>query len=628
MPPSLPKFIFPCIALTAILSLVSIGGRFKVEERNRAVAICAEYETVESLAASQGISVDRAFESLRQQGLRGVVLTEETAGDLISEGRLAVRYEGRDIVDGRLVPTVSGSPEDMARLLRGNRIRYGGFSVPKEISETQERFPNLTPGMLRALPLGIDPDAAKHVKAANLLVIARMGNPVGISSQGVIDTITWAAETGASIFLPVGDQVLGRRNAKGSLVRALTDHHMLYASPEFAKIGGDEQMLEAAPELVVRLHSAQAAELDKLPFAEAVDRYARAARERNMRLLLLRPVDYADPQPLFRFGDFTQAIAKTITRQGSVIGDPHPFTEPSVPRAIFPLIALSLAPIGWWLGSVIDTMTGRRFFANSALSIAIVLAILAWSPHYRQYAALFGAILLPITAFVMLDAYSTKRAILAYTLTTAVSLTGGLVVAGLLNSLPYYVRALEFPGVKISVFLPIIAAGVYYFIRLTDAKSAMKSPVTWTTSLITLVLLAAVAIMAVRTGNDNPAAVSETELRIRNVLDALLFVRPRTKSFLIGFPLLFVGVSMLLRFKSLDGRIPDDKLRRLGGWTALLLACGAIGMTDIVNTLCHIHTQIALSFARIGVAFVVGTIIGWILWIAARRWMPRAEAAG
>ena len=40
----------------------------------------------------------------------------------------------------------------------------------------------------------------------------------------------------------------------------------------------------------------------------------------------------------------------------------------------------------------------------------------------------------------------------------------------------------------------------------------------------------------------------------------------------------------------------------------------AIGQTSVVNTMCHLHTPITLSLARIGVGWILGCILGWIVW--------------
>ncbi len=131
----------------------------------------------------------------------------------------------------------------------------------------------------------------------------------------------------------------------------------------------------------------------------------------------------------------------------------------------------------------------------------------------------------------------------------------------------------------------------------------------WGKALLGLLVVLGLVFMIERTGNDNPAAVSDTELKLRAFLDAILFVRPRTKEFLIGHPALIVGIGMLIKMRKGDPRFQD-----LAGWITLCLMLGAIGQTSIVNTMCHIHTPLTISLARIGVGLVAGGIIGGVAW--------------
>ena len=101
-------------------------------------------------------------------------------------------------------------------------------------------------------------------------------------------------------------------------------------------------------------------------------------------------------------------------------------------------------------------------------------------------------------------------------------------------------------------------------------------------------------------------------------MDTLLFVRPRTKEFLLGHPLLIVGIALWIRARAADAP-PTWK-----GWAAVALAVGAIGQTSVVNTLCHLHTPIALSMARLGVGWVAGGILGFLLWAVVGRWQRRS----
>jgi hypothetical protein len=606
----LPRYFTFGLIATALLSLYVLYGRVQVESHNHAVSIAAEYELLEPMAAAEGLTTDEALQILKTEGLRSVVLSEEIAGEFASAGRLAAREAKQ--ADGSSGVLVSSTPATYERILRAIKIRYPVLTRPRLMPDGTLWLPGLTSAMFKALSLGLDPRAAQRVTAAGLQVIARMGNPIGISSAGVRGTIQWAADNHAQIFLPQGDQVLGRREAMPALYQSLKDNNMLYASPEFAKMGGDINVLEGAPELVVRLHSAQSAELDKLTLSGAIDRYARAARERNMRVLLLRPVNNAGDRPLRNFGTFVQKVGKIVVKQGGKLEPPHAFTQPKTPAFAYALLGLSLIPAVYFLFSGLP----GPYSAYSAL-LALALGIACYSPHFRQYSALLGAITMPIVAFRALDPMRSWAS--NYLMAVGISLLGGLLVAALLSSLPYYIRAAEFPGVKVAVFLPIVVIGVTFFHRLSDSKAAWNSPITWGTLILSLVLLGVLAFMLERTGNDNPAAVSGTELKFRDILDNVLFVRPRTKSFLIGFPMLFVGIGMLRRWPKVIAKVPS-----YGAWTSLVLMLGAIGATDVVNTLCHIHTPVLLSVVRIGIAAILGTAIGAILWAVAEKFLPNS----
>jgi hypothetical protein len=143
----------------------------------------------------------------------------------------------------------------------------------------------------------------------------------------------------------------------------------------------------------------------------------------------------------------------------------------------------------------------------------------------------------------------------------------------------------------------------------------LKRPVSWIAATVTILGLVAIALLALRSGNENPSAVSSIELQVRSLLDNLLHVRPRSKEVAFGHPALVLALC-LMAYR------PQAK-----GWAALLLLGGMVGQTSIVNTMCHLHTPALLSLTRIGVGLVLGGIIGALVWAFARRLTPAEETA-
>jgi hypothetical protein len=120
-----------------------------------------------------------------------------------------------------------------------------------------------------------------------------------------------------------------------------------------------------------------------------------------------------------------------------------------------------------------------------------------------------------------------------------------------------------------------------------------------------IVIIAAGALMLVRSGNDSEISPSPLELALRHGLESALSVRPRFKEFLIGFPFMML----------LPALLPAH--RRAIGW---LLALGiGVGIGDVIDTFSHLHTPLEVSLLRVVYGLVIGAIIGGILtWIYRR----------
>lgn len=549
-----PLFVRVAIVLVAVLSGYSIWKRYQVESENRAVAISAEFETVEALAGAQGVTMDVALNDLKAQDLNALVLSEETVGALISQGKaILVSVPGSG---GAPVGTALRfmDPTSAQRVKTGLQIRFGTLGASLELRGDAMMLPSVSPDLIRSTAVGLDPGQVAVARKAGMQIIARCSNPSGASADAVRSTLVWAHQLGASVFLPQGDEVLGRREALVTTVETLRGFQppMLYATPEFAKIAGDTELVESAPDLVVRLHTAQTGELDKLAPIDAIDRFGKAARERNMRILLVRPLSQAAPEPLASFNDFVKKITNELRKHGQGIGEPHPYHEPGLPHWFFPLLGLVAAPVTWW--SVARFVSHRSWRIAGAIALGL-LALACWPrTGHEQWAlraqeatALLASMAFPILAFLLLDEVLPNikgsefgRVFLGFCVVSAISLVGGLCVAGMLNGLPFYVKAAEFQAVKLSVFLPVVVIGLHYFVNLSDWKGTMSSPMTWGASGLGLCLGLALAVMLARTGNDTGAGPSGGEMVFRNLLDRFLYVRPRTKEFLIGHPILIL----------------------------------------------------------------------------------------
>jgi hypothetical protein len=210
---------------------------------------------------------------------------------------------------------------------------------------------------------------------------------------------------------------------------------------------------------------------------------------------------------------------------------------------------------------------------------------------------------------------------------TLFSLVGGLHVVALLASLPFIVKANQFAGIKLAHLLPVLAVGWGYALDTVNATSFADArerirrrwrqitgyPVTVGLVVAVLLALGLLALVLMRTGNEPGIGVSAIEMKMRETLERYLLARPRTKEFLVGHPALVLALAMSAAGIGRRAWIP-------------LLLVGVIGQASVVNTLCHIHTPLALSLPRILLGWLLGAIIGTLAFVAIRWWTKRVQA--
>ena len=606
------------LALALVGCLLSLSSRVKVENENKNVLVTAEFDLIENLASAQGMFLKDGLDQASKSGIGGVVIPEQTIGDLLLDGKaqlISITTKGSQASDVTALKVTD--PSILGRVSRGLMIRFGDLARSTTPRGNILALPPVDANTIRTTAVGMSPAACDLAKKAGLTIIGRGSNPVGISSVGVKATLQWFKEMGAIAFLPQGDQVLGRRESLDAVVSGLKENHLLYASPEFTKLGGDTETLIAVPELSVRLHSAQSLELDHMTQAAAIERYSKAARERGMRILLLRPLSNAAEKPLLEFTNFSSALQSELQHVGLMAGNPEPFSSPKPTKVATILIGIGGAIAVFW--TMCQFLGGAPGLVVGLLAGLIALAGGFSSGSLASIGAFTIATVAPISGFILLEKLKPKSVLVGILLVMVTALIAGLCVAGLLNDTHYLIRAKTFIGVKFAVSAPILAVGWYYFSRLCNTREALASPITWGSALLGLLIIAALGFMISRSGNDGPAGVLGGELEFRGLLEKLLPVRPRTKEFLLGFPLLTIGLFLYSK-----AEYDVSKLGKSAGWVALLIMLGGIASTDVVNTFCHIHTPLLASLLRVVEGLVLGCILGGLVVVIGTRFRKTA----
>lgn len=589
----LSPLVTASLVLTALLSIVNLIPRHQAEAANRAVGVAVEYDVAASLALSQGLTIDAGLQRLMQVGVNMVSLSERTAGDYIGAGQAQI------VLQNDASAMILGLPAFTQPIIDAYALRIGTGPITQL-------------DRLRGLPVGLNPSEVATAKQLGLTIIGRYGNPLGGNAKTLKATVDSMKADGVAVYLALGDEVLGNPGFGKAVPQMLVEHGIHYASAEFGKTVGDSVAISTRPDNTIRVHAAQQAELARMTKPAAVERYTKAARERNIRILLVRPLAAAGAEPLTEFAELIRSIRRGLEHDGLSIKTPRPFRAPgsnlllqfalglvAIPALVAALVRLSVA---FGIRSLIP-----------AIMVGGVLPLLIATP-LKEFFTLAVAVLMPLLALSWFFERSDRPVWLSVIGVSAISAVGGLPVAALLIGLPQMLHLDIFMGVKVAVFLPVAVAGVFVIQNMTDWRLALKQPIVWGSALMTLLALGAMAFLIMRTGNDNPAAVSGLELRFRDLLDQVLFVRPRTKEFMIGHPALWVGFALWRHTSSTQWRAVAGSL----------MVLGVVGQTSIVNTFCHLHTPILLSVSRVLLGLAIGCILGALGWLLLRRFVPQS----
>ncbi len=592
-----PRFVWAGLALTALLSLYGTLIRHKAEASNRAVGIAVESSVVRSIKPGR-MSMTEAYAALKGAGVTSVTVSERTFSELVTTGEATFGSGDGDSVEVKVVRGME------AGLLQN--LEWLGFRAEKRglgSGLTVERR------ALSSLTCGLDPTEIGEAKSAGLSVVGRLSNPLGASLAYVEGSVRRLGTLGVNHYLPLGDQVLGDRELCARTAGLLAERGIRYLAAEFVKTSGEGKAAAAHPGNVMRLHSAQQAELMRMSEPAIVERYVKAAKERNIRMLLVRPSGSAG-ESFDSFKRLVGAIRGGLVAEGMAAKEPRPFEDPGVPQWLKGAIGIAMGPVLWW--AVLCLWPGFRQ-KTALLAGCCLFGAAAFTGTGAEFVALAGSLAFPLVGLSWLlsgDRPGWKQ----YLGLSGITLVGGLPCAVMLTGLRYMLQVDQFTGVKLAVFGPILVGAWLIAGRVRPMREVLASPVMWGTLFASLGGLFALAFMASRTGNDNPAAVSGTELAMRDMLDRFLPVRPRTKEFMIGHPALVMGLGLA----GFAGKGGGKSV-----WWGLALGLGMVGQTSVVNTLCHAHTPVFLSLSRILSGHIAGCILGLLGWVLLRAILAR-----
>ncbi len=648
-------------ALALLAGVRAFSLRHRAEVNNRRVELGIEWSEVSQIAQMSGQPVNAVLKRFAAQGVTSLIVQEESLATLEAVGALRAAQLPRE--EGGIYTTVIVSnPAAMDRvrnslLLRGlavtdqsrdairSRPPAGGtaFLYSTLIGPPNFYTPVSYP-LLKVLGVGLSPDALAAAKSAGLRIAGRVANFAGVKIETAENVLRDLKTQGASLVIFNGEEALGFRGLEKQVAELLRDPadrpgdkalrsplDLAFGAVEFTKQRGDEKINAALHGDIIRVHTVAATELSNIEENELIERFVRAAHERNLRFCYLRLYTEAGPDPISDNEAMIKKIADGITKRDQLeLGAAHKFEEPGVPKWGFALVAAGVGAGIVWLLRTLMPLSERAQWTLLGVCVLLCVVQVLLGEGGRKIVALMAGIVYPTLACLLtypglrpegrserslsrFDAAVSSLRTLGQA--SLITLIGILFAVGLLASRAFMVKANQFAGIKAQHALPLLlVAGVFAFGGLPAASEtllgfrarlSLRVRSLWAEPARFGLLIAGLGGMLVlyliisRTGNDSGVGASGAEMKLRAVLETYLPARPRTKEYALGHPAFVLGIAFWLRRRKMLA-IP-------------CLVVGSIGQVSLLNTFCHIHMPLELSVWR----DVLGLFFGAFLGVAA-----------
>ncbi|MFW6022267.1 MAG: DUF5693 family protein [Halanaerobiaceae bacterium] len=633
------NIILVILLITVFAAVFSIWGRYEAENSADGVELIMDFEEVKKLE----IDRETYLSHLEDKGLTAVAIYPDNIRSLVNSGE-AQLITGNELIrtattTGSLNPVLEAYSFDKesAFMVINNNKYHQRFKEALPIwGEKHNLQYELTDNRmliffeewehdLLNLTLGFDQELINIIKKNNLKVVPRFyDNDISnLTNWELMNTLS------PEFIIFAGTEITGyKSDGREDLEKTaeiMEQNNIVFGMIEsfIANQKGADTLAYYLNYNVLRVHSIRQQEMDQRENYDMeiiIDRYIRAVRERNVRLLYLRPFQEEknglDPAELTL--NYVNKLSTKLNDSGYQPGRTEKYQQYSSHNALLLLTGLGIILGGLLL---LEKLIGLSFnkYLYLLLAAGFILQLLfifmGREILLRKILALGSSVIFPSLAVItQLLSGETKKWLFRFLKATGISLLGALFLSASLSHISFILKIDQFVGVKLSFLLPIVIISVYYLINNINLSkiNLIKKTIDLLESSIKVKHILILAMLAVgalvyigRTGNNPIITVPDFEVLFRNLLERILYIRPRFKEFLIGHPFFIISLGLRKRINSPLIFYP-------------LVIIASIGQINILNTFSHIHTPFFISLLRTFHGLWIGILIGILLLVIIR----------
>lgn len=635
-----------CLALCLALMIPAFLIRFNNENNNKSVVMIGDYKEFFNAAANAHVDIMDVLQSLKESGIKTIAVKEITLDDLYRNGDVFVTTMGE------LLSSMQTSSPDKIGKIKESVGKYKTNSTSKIVitsdqsiaSFLHERFEsrfksedivefkideqwyfyiNAETSDKSEIALGYNEDILKSMKDQGFDILLRPKKANGTDNLYIREYDRLVRDYNVKYIIFDGREVPGAPGNVDIIQDIIKENNIITGIIEtptqikYIDQKGIDKLIYNTDYAINRVYSAYESYLLKLDRNEIFYQWLRAVVDRNIRFLYISPLKNPARTGLENINETTAAIgnfSSFISSKGYAVDRDIVKLSSSMPNRWQHLVAtLSLLFGGLlYLQYLLNT---RKGFAAAlgilGIGVSIVINIII-NADLSKLLALSAAILYPsLSSLVLLKFVREKthksllrQIICSIGIILGINAIGMYTIVSSLSDIRYTMNVELYRGVVIAFTMPLVLFFVNYVasvVQKDDIKNRlvnfMNKKISYMTAVIAMCGLAAFYIYIARSGNNMGVSASALELKIREIFEKLLLARPRFKEFFIGYPALFALVYLYRRYKK-------DIILLLAGIPVV------VGSVSMVNSFCHVFTEITVSASRTFYGLVLGGVVG------------------
>ena len=610
------SIIIVFILVATIAAAWQIGLRIKAESENKNIETVIDMTEINRLADTLAISQESLLSQFKENQATTVLFKEQLISDI--DKQVSLRSGSDLLMFGTLSAELQQNikpeynylvirdKETYLRIAEQLQIKTKNVECLPALNENQVNLIGtpLSYANLNALGIGFDSKSIKLAKDLGYQIVLQLRSFVILDDEALEKYFVSISKLGNAHNIMFNDEtILGYPQNIDNLVEIFTKYDFNLVTVEFYKQKGLDSLANKLEGKVIRLHTVPVEEMKKTSLNMAYERFLLAAKDRNMRMLLVHFYFDSDQAVLENNLSLFEKIGNGVQYYGFTLGAAKPIQLNSIADWQTLLIGLGIISFAYLLFVYLHCQRAGFILCSLGLLAWFALFFFGYNGMLRNLMALAAGTIFPtvgMLAMLKQDHPTIGLAIkrfLKMALCTSISIA---FLVALVSNDDYMSMTNQFSGVKVILLAPVMLTFLMIFYKsekghlATYFRTIWQKPLTIGLTVLGVALLGVMVLYLLRSGND-ALEVSSFELAFRKTLDKLLLARPRTKEFLLHPFMLFA-----IYYGSTKGKL-------------ILVLLGSIAQASMVNTFCHFHTPLFISALRT----VHGLWIGLILGVAA-----------